>query len=123
NDLSVQRGGNPVVGFHMANMLAATGFPGDALQMMQKVRTDGLDGPRVQWLAALCLEDLGRIDEAARALRTGLDTPERTPLLLALSQLPPTAVVEDSELRSRLESAVEACPGDDPQLAMLLYGL
>lgn len=123
NDLSVQRGGHPAVEFHLANMLAAAGFPADALQMVRKVRNGGFDGPRVQWLAALCLEDLGRIDDAARELRAGLDTPERTPLLLALSQMPPTAVVEDAELRSRLEAAVAACPDNNPQLPMLLYAL
>src|SRR5690606_18212231 len=123
HDLSVQRGGNPVVGFHLANMLAASGFPGDALQMVQKVRAGGLQGPRLQWLAGLCLEDLGRTEDAARELRGGIDAPERTPLLLALSQMPPTPVVADSELQSRLETAAAACAQDDPQLPMLLYAL
>src|SRR5690606_37706673 len=49
--------------------------------------------------------------------------PERTPLLLALSQMPPTPVVADSELQSRLETAAAACAQDDPQLPMLLYAL
>src|SRR5690606_33725280 len=71
----------------------------------------------------LCLEDLGRTEDAARELRGGIDAPERTPLLLALSQMPPTPVVADSELQSRLETAAAACAQDDPQLPMLLYAL
>src|SRR5690606_5950305 len=71
----------------------------------------------------LCFEDLGRIEDAARELRAGFGTADAAPLLLALSQLPPTAVVDDAELLSRLEAAAGACAEDDPQLPMLLYAL
>src|SRR5690606_7075578 len=95
NDLSVVRGVNPQIGFGLANILAAAGFPADALQLVQKVRAAGVDGSRVRWLAGLCLEDLGRFGDAARELRAGLGAADAAPLLLALSQLPPTAVVDD----------------------------
>ena len=123
NDLSVVRGGHPQVSFGLANMLAAAGFPGDALQLIQKIRAAGVDGSRVQWLAGLCLEDLGRIEDAARELRAGFGTPESAPLLLALSQMPPTRTIDDAELQSQLETAAAACAEDDARLPMLLYAL
>ena len=123
NDLSVVRGSDPQAGFTFANMLAAAGFPSDALQMVQKVRAAGAGGPRVHWLAGLCLEDLGRIEDAARELRAGFGANAPAPLLLALSQLPPTAAADDADLLSRLEAAAGACAEDDPQLPMLLYAL
>ena len=121
HDLAIQRGGNPPVVFHLANMLASAGYPADALQLVRKVRAEGVDGQQVQWLAGLCFEDIGRIEDAAREFRTGLDGKDPAPLLLALAQLPPTAVIDDEALQARLEAAVGSCAEDDPQLARLLH--
>ena len=70
HDLAIQRGGNPPVVFHLANMLASAGYPGDALQLVRKVRAEGVDGQQVQWLAGLCLGAF-----AARAVASWMTSP------------------------------------------------
>jgi hypothetical protein len=64
HDFSVMRGGNPGVMVELGTLLLAAGFPEDALQMLQRARGAGANGPQLMLPMARALHATGRDDEA-----------------------------------------------------------
>lgn len=124
HDLSVLRGRNPVAMLGFGTMLSDTGFHADGLEMLQRARNAGVRGAILDYQAGRCLQALGDPQAAARALLPALANDSmQAPALLALSELPASAQLDEELLLARLQGAIDRRDGDDPQLPMLLYAL
>ncbi len=124
HDFSVLRGRNPEVMLDLGTLLAAAGFPEDALQMLERARNAGVRGPQLQLPRARALQALGRNAEARTAYGACLEAaPSLVSAWLGLAEVGGRTPEAEASLAQVLGDLLARGGQDDAAAARMQYAL
>jgi tetratricopeptide (TPR) repeat protein len=120
---AVLRGASVTVQADLGRMLANHYLPADALQLLERARSNGFRNPTLDYLIGLCRMQVGETDLAGREFEAALaGAPDFAPALRGVTRLRLPAEQGAAHV-ARLRAAIDRRPEDDAELPMLLYTL